>query len=741
MSHILKKISVAGAGKGGNQPKPPIYKPPELGELQYGASHSFSEVVDLISDGPIEGLVDKDGHILQGLRILQGIYLDDTPVAVSNIPASDVQITQREVDAADILNVLLEGSISATNRGYTNLRRFFKELAVADQRSNSAKVTSLLGGREEDAREDVVWPNCPMYFRIRQKNVEFLDNGRISAISNEFGALDPLSFRAFIRNLEDSKTFEFFQDGARVTGLSATNAEAVNTGSPRSIFYLDQATTAAARVMISLYSGETYAANIEGTSAQGRTFTQGENQDFFPESIAEIQDFIQGQLEEILDLFNQTIRPAGMSRTFREHPIQKRLAVNALSNLGWNENSGGIDSTLLQNKLLEGESDVVNPCMVVVIKVDEIDSDLDLDISAGETVDGETIIHPMITRPFGTTRGYGVQTQLEELGVKYIDVTCPTINRDGVLQGEMKGFVILKIPLRVSQNVLTLENFLQQQFDDVSHSDFAMGAIETGTELNQYLNDIISKGMTYFVDSRILNIISDIESFKYSKTLIPRTLSDNYSTSDLKFNYSNVLAEFRKGTEYQEPLSYFNNVFIDHVYGRQLFGPFMADKIAEGDLGKPERDVTGPDNAQKFAPQRITMNRELLTRDNVLERGAEGYNLAVTEDGLPIDEGSDDKRTNSRTQFVGYSEWSNRSLTNWNEDAVPVLHTVYNPNVTKAFITLNVSALSDTLLFKVNPVSDKSSQSKILPPIFGAIELISLEKTISPCSSSTPFPL
>lgn len=224
--------------------------------------------------------------------------------------------------------------------------------------------------------------------------------------------------------------------------------------------------------------------------------------------------------------------------------------------------------------------------MVVVIKVDEIDSDLDLDISAGETVDGETIIHPMITRPFGTTRGYGVQTQLEELGVKYIDVTCPTINRDGVLQGEMKGFVILKIPLRVSQNVLTLENFLDQQFGRVSHDNFIDEIVENETQLNHFLSArrIISKGMTYFVDSRILNIISDIESFKYSKTLIPRTLSDNYSTSDLKFNYSNVLAEFRKGTEYQEPLSYFNNVFIDHVYGRQLFGPFMADKIAEGDL-------------------------------------------------------------------------------------------------------------------------------------------------------------
>ena len=45
------------------------------------------------------------------------------------------------------------------------------------------------------------------------------------------------------------------------------------------------------------------------------------------------------------------------------------------------------------------------------------------------------------------------------------------------------------------------------------------------------------------------------------------------------------------------------------------------------------------------------------------------------------------------------------------------------------------------LLLNVIPVSDKSSQSNIFPPILGAIELISLEKTMSPCSSSTPFPL
>ena len=54
MSHILKKLQVAGARKK-KKPKPPIYKPPAMGELQYGASYSYAETLDLISDGPIEG--------------------------------------------------------------------------------------------------------------------------------------------------------------------------------------------------------------------------------------------------------------------------------------------------------------------------------------------------------------------------------------------------------------------------------------------------------------------------------------------------------------------------------------------------------------------------------------------------------------------------------------------------------------------------------------------------------------
>ena len=87
MSHILKKIAIAGAG-GGDKPKPPVFKPPILGDLQYGSSYSYAETLDLVSDGPIEGLVNREGMVLDGLNILEGIYLDGTPVAVTNAPVN-----------------------------------------------------------------------------------------------------------------------------------------------------------------------------------------------------------------------------------------------------------------------------------------------------------------------------------------------------------------------------------------------------------------------------------------------------------------------------------------------------------------------------------------------------------------------------------------------------------------------------------------------------------------------------
>ena len=123
MKHLLKKLSIAGAGKGSKKPKPPIYKPPVMGELQYGASFSYAETLDLISDGPIEGIVNANGKIVDGLEMLQGIYLDDTAVAVTT--ESDTtgdELTTLELETIEALNMGLDST-----KGVAFCSEFFQE--------------------------------------------------------------------------------------------------------------------------------------------------------------------------------------------------------------------------------------------------------------------------------------------------------------------------------------------------------------------------------------------------------------------------------------------------------------------------------------------------------------------------------------------------------------------------------------------------------------------------------------
>ena len=72
-------------------------------------------------------------------------------------------------------------------------------------------------------------------------------------------------------------------------------------------------------------------------------------------------------------------------------------------------------------------------------------------------------------------------------------------------------------------------------------------------------------------------------------------------------------------------------------------------------------------------------------------------------DGLPLEEGSDDRRKSGNDPVRSYSSWGKNSFGHWDEKAIPIIHTIYNPNVTSAFITLNIASLHDTL---VNDVDD-----------------------------------
>jgi hypothetical protein len=84
MKHFEIKNTLAGSKGGASEPEPPTLNPPKIGDYNIAASFSYSETVDLISDGPIEGLSNSNGYVLNSASYLQGLYLNDIPVEQTN---------------------------------------------------------------------------------------------------------------------------------------------------------------------------------------------------------------------------------------------------------------------------------------------------------------------------------------------------------------------------------------------------------------------------------------------------------------------------------------------------------------------------------------------------------------------------------------------------------------------------------------------------------------------------------
>ena len=107
MKHFEIKNSIAGSKGGGSKPKPPVLKPPQIGDYSVAASFSYSESVDLISDGPIEGLVNSNGYVLDPSSYMQGVYLNDVPIEVTNenfVQRYDEAIQEFEPEAEGYIN-------------------------------------------------------------------------------------------------------------------------------------------------------------------------------------------------------------------------------------------------------------------------------------------------------------------------------------------------------------------------------------------------------------------------------------------------------------------------------------------------------------------------------------------------------------------------------------------------------------------------------------------------------------
>jgi hypothetical protein len=103
MKHFLEKNKLTIKGAGGGAPSPPgpvavqlypaVLAPPLMGDTNYISSFSYGEIVDLISDGPIEGLVNRDNKKVYGGNIFEGIYLNGVPIKeTSRLSSEDLDI-------------------------------------------------------------------------------------------------------------------------------------------------------------------------------------------------------------------------------------------------------------------------------------------------------------------------------------------------------------------------------------------------------------------------------------------------------------------------------------------------------------------------------------------------------------------------------------------------------------------------------------------------------------------------
>ena len=254
---------------------------------------------------------------------------------------------------------------------------------------------------------------------------------------------------------------------------------------------------------------------------------------------------------------------------------------------------------------------------------------------------------------------------------KYFDFLMPVLDEEGEWYGQVFGF--------------TIENINTGVQLDQTPSFRTAGWYYDGAGGYKLWSDGISNNSANQSHNIILNSLSfghyDLYTRQGAKLLLNRKEDGGTEAEDKaqKYNFSNILVEFRNGESKQEKLDNFKDIFIDKYYNQVLLGPFsIAPKIGSGGL------------------------QRLLWRglNGVFPRLTMGASRPPTMDDAWLEayaETSDDNRSVSvdgGSAARNFSSWSNKKI--FNEEASPIVHVINNPTVEQVFITLDVLQLYDT---------------------------------------------
>ena len=661
MKHLINKIkfSAKGGGKSRPKPQPPVLQPPKLGIHQLASSFTYAELIDLISDGPIKGLVNRNGSLLKGLANLQGIYLDGTAVAETN-------------DDSIGSSSSISNSSYVTQGGASSVEVILNELGKDIAQSRS--IRREFGGDEFDANTRTFFINRA--FTSHLDDALTIAGGEVSVFGYNFTRFSPVF--AYLRDHRRQTIPGFYgQYGLRVIDYIGPRNFSVNLAL-REDGTQDNATSSLQQPIsflkhdskeiyfVSFNTAHPFNVGNDGWRAAG-------DRDFLDPNIGSQSRtrVVNEILQHLTSLGgNKGLNNIQFSDATDTTP-QEKYINNLIESYGMVESSVSILENITTKLASMMNSQSETPPRGI-LETNEPQSRMSLvqNSKAFVVIDGSEL-------NFASTSGNddAIKSFLDEDGNinldKRISFTAaagsslnetinflyPILDSSGNWSGSVGGFLI------IAMNSAT-----------VSANNFR------GGENNQH------QGLVTSVSRRDVQSLININSFGVGSV---RDMGDSRLTGGIKYNYSNILSELKIGSESQEPLKYFSDVFIDHEKNTNLLGPFKT-------VGQV---------------QTIKDDGNILTQDYVLNDPVDA------EQGLPLEEGSNDSRDQGGSSGpANFSDWDNNTIS-FDEDSIPVTHIVENPNVDKAFITLQVNALFDTAIKRLGEGDDQLNAGDKFPGV------------------------
>jgi hypothetical protein len=718
MKHFEFKNMLRGASSpDAPKPKPAYLIPPELGDYSVLSSFSFSEVIDLISDGPIKGLVNQNGYPLPNEYLLQGVYLDGIPVEESQenflIPFDELveggENGQIDEFQQPILTKALEDLFIATssvslsnnegvdeNQSSSYIPTYYQldQYITGTSRFVAQPITALAvfgvsyNGSIIELTQDgdnLLWENnyagtaANNFDDAHDISVSYEEEGdarpgfwKLIAVSDKYdgtGWYKPRIYNPETEEIEDAPYGDPANPFGGYTGYPQDNLATITVDGrgggyditqdalrPVDDFYtetvelpgyetettLENADKITGSPIYSISGGSDYVFNY-GISVNevDELFNAGSGNAFY-DGVTELLNITSVGQPGQYEYLSYRLSEYGFdlsTETFDENAIKSLLKANNNTDFdGWYSESQSQDR--------------LGPfiCIKIQGQLEAYQNNPQTNLFQNENNTAVSDKSRLVLDAFQNIT-------IDEINARTLNLLVPEMDAQGVWNGNVKGFYLVEF------------GFLKK--------------LKQGTTgfITPYADRFVGR-----ISKKDVQFLITNKGFKvYSLKKSGLDEEEEVLLSPSRYNYSNILCEFKNGLQDQESLSYFKDVFVDFPYEARLWGPFR-------NVGQVEKIVQSEGMLKPVG------------RFNLSNAGA-----------INGSEGSNDNRSDRESSNRSFSDWDGKAA-NFEETAQGLTHVIYNNNVNQVFFTLRLNALSDTVHQDIgNPEKPTFRAGTIIP--------------------------